>query len=978
MFISDFAIRRPIITVVSMLALVIFGVFALVSLRTDEFPDVSPPIVSVAIPYPGASPDTVEREVVDPVEEQISAISGVKKIQSSALDSFGVITVEFVFAKDLQEATQDIRDGISQIRNDLPPEMEEPILTKFDPNDFPIVQLTLASTTLGGAELTRIADPGLTRQLRGVTGVAEVRVVGGIEREMTIELNPQALQASGIGVGEVVQALQAQNLAAPVGRLNGTLDERTIRLLGRLDSPADFARIVVAQRDGRLVRLSDVAAALDGTEEPRTAALFNGRDAVGIDIIKADGYSTTEVSERVRRQVDEIRRSLPPGVDLITARDAGPRVANSVADVQSALMEGAALTVLVVFLFLNSWRSTVITGLALPVSVMASFVAVWAFGFTLDTMSLLGLSLAIGILIDDAIVVRENIVRHIEMGKDHYTASQEGTTEIGLAVAATTFSIVVVFVPIAFMGDLAGQWFKPFALTIACSVLVSLFVSFSLDPMLSAYWPDPHVAPEERSWLSRLLIRFNNWFDRQAEGYKRLIGWALDHRLAMTVLAIASFAGALALPAFGIIGGAFFPESDQSEFLINIETPPGSNLDYTKLKSEEAARFARELPEVAYTYTTIGGRTEAVDEGIVYVRLKPKAERSRHQKAVEAELRSRLVTLGGVTAGIGSGNFENAKQIQLQLQGPESDELNRLASLVRAQVEQVPGAVDVGLSTRGQKPEIEVALDRGLAGAVGVSVGQVAQTLRIAFAGLDAGDWIDPSGETRDVYVRVAPESRERVRDLAALPLFVPGQNGQGIAVPLGQVARITTGVGPARIDHLDRERVISVQANTQGRALTEVLKDINTRLAGISLPAGYSLRQGGESEDQAQVFGQIFAALGLAVLLMYFVLVVQFGSFLEPLAIMLSLPLSLIGVMLAMLATNTTLNLMSMIGVIMLMGIVAKNAILLVDFAKWSEEAGLSRRDAIIEAGRVRLRPILMTTFALIAGLSPIAGGAG
>ena len=978
MFISDFAIRRPIITVVSMLALVIFGVFALVSLRTDEFPDVSPPIVSVAIPYPGASPDTVEREVVDPVEEQISAISGVKKIQSSALDSFGVITVEFVFAKDLQEATQDIRDGISQIRNDLPPEMEEPILTKFDPNDFPIVQLTLASTTLGGAELTRIADPGLTRQLRGVTGVAEVRVVGGIEREMTIELNPQALQASGIGVGEVVQALQAQNLAAPVGRLNGTLDERTIRLLGRLDSPADFARIVVAQRDGRLVRLSDVAAALDGTEEPRTAALFNGRDAVGIDIIKADGYSTTEVSERVRRQVDEIRRSLPPGVDLITARDAGPRVANSVADVQSALMEGAALTVLVVFLFLNSWRSTVITGLALPVSVMASFVAVWAFGFTLDTMSLLGLSLAIGILIDDAIVVRENIVRHIEMGKDHYTASQEGTTEIGLAVAATTFSIVVVFVPIAFMGDLAGQWFKPFALTIACSVLVSLFVSFSLDPMLSAYWPDPHVAPEERSWLSRLLIRFNNWFDRQAEGYKRLIGWALDHRLAMTVLAIASFAGALALPAFGIIGGAFFPESDQSEFLINIETPPGSNLDYTKLKSEEAARFARELPEVAYTYTTIGGRTEAVDEGIVYVRLKPKAERSRHQKAVEAELRSRLVTLGGVTAGIGSGNFENAKQIQLQLQGPESDELNRLASLVRAQVEQVPGAVDVGLSTRGQKPEIEVALDRGLAGAVGVSVGQVAQTLRIAFAGLDAGDWIDPSGETRDVYVRVAPESRERVRDLAALPLFVPGQNGQGIAVPLGQVARITTGVGPARIDHLDRERVISVQAHTLGRALPEVLKESYTRLAGISLPAGYSLRQGGESEDQAQVFGQIFAALGLAVLLMYFVLVVQFGSFLEPLAIMLSLPLSLIGVMLAMLATNTTLNLMSMIGVIMLMGIVAKNAILLVDFAKWSEEAGLSRRDAIIEAGRVRLRPILMTTFALIAGMIPIAVGAG
>ena len=979
MFISDFSIRRPIITVVSMLALVVFGIFALVQLNTDEFPDVSPPIVSIAVPYPGASPDTVEREVIDAIEEQISAISGVKKIQSNALDSFGVITVEFVFAKDLQEATQEIRDGISQIRNDLPAEMEEPIFTKFDPNDFPIVQLTLASQTLSGADLTRIADPGLTRQLRGVTGVAEVRVVGGIEREMTIELNPQALQASGIGVGEVVQALQTQNLAAPVGRLNGALDERTIRLLGRLDTPNDFERIVVAQRGGQLVRLGDVARAADGTEEPRTAALFNGRDAVGIDIIKADGFSATEVSDRVAERVEQLRSTLPAGVELITARDAGPRVANSVADVQYALIEGAALTVLVVFLFLNSWRSTVITGLALPVSVMASFVAVWAFGFTLDTMSLLGLSLAIGILIDDAIVVRENIVRHVEMGKDHYTAAHEGTDEIGLAVAATTLSIVVVFVPVAFMGDLAGQWFKPFALTIACSVMVSLFVSFSLDPMLSAYWPDPHLTREQRSWLGRLLLRFNGWFDRQAERYKAVIGWALDHRFAMTVLALAAFLGALALPAMGLVGGAFLPKSDQSEFLINIETPPGSNIDYTKLKAEEAARLARAIPEVAYTYTTIGGRTEAVDEGIVYVRLTPKSQRQRHQETIEAGLRAQLSTLGGVTASIGSGNFENKKQIQLQLQGPDSRELNRLASVVRAEVAQVPGAVDVGLSTRGQKPEVEISLDRGLAGAVGVSVGQLAQTLRVAFAGLDAGDWIDPSGETRDVYVRLSPEARQRVQDLAALPLFVQGPDGRGVAVPLGQVARITTGLGPARIDHLDRERTIAVEANTEGRALTEVLKDINARVTErVAFPDGYTMRQGGESEDQAQVFGQIFAALGLAILLMYFVLVVQFGSFLEPLAIMLSLPLSLIGVMLAMLATNTTLNLMSLIGVILLMGIVAKNAILLVDFAKWSEEAGLPRREAIIEAGRVRLRPILMTTFALIAGMVPIAIGAG
>ena len=978
MSISDFAIKRPIVTIVLMVAISVFGIFALLRLNTDEFPEVSPPIVSVSIPYPGASPDTVEREVVNPIEEQIASISGVKQIQSSSLDSFGVITVEFYFSKNLQEATQDIRDGISQIRNDLPTEMEEPILTRFDPNDFPIVQLALTSPTLTGPELTRIVDPGVTNQLRGVSGVAEVRVVGGIERELTVELDPRALQATGVGINEVVAALQTQNLAAPVGRINEPLTERTIRLRGRLDKPADFARLVVAQRGGRLIRLGDIAVAKDAAEEPRTSAQYNGRDAVGVDIIKADGASTTDVSSRIREKVDAIKATLPPGVEFVVARDTGPRVTNSVADVQNALVEGAALTVLVVFVFLNSWRSTVITGLALPVSVLASFVAVWAFGFTLNTMSLLGLSLAIGILIDDAIVVRENIVRHVEKGKDHWTAAHEGTSEIALAVAATTFSIVVVFIPIAFMGDLAGQWFKPFALTIACSVLVSLFVSFSLDPMLSAYWPDPDTPMAQRSFISRGLDKFNRWFDRQTERYKGIIGWALDHRFSMVLLAVASFVGALALPALGLVGGGFLPDSDEAEFLINIETPPGSSLDYTKLKSEEVARLARNMSEVLYTYTTIGGRTESVDESIVYVRLKPKSQRER-QPIVEARLRAQLVRLGGVTASIGSGNFENQKQIQLQLRGPELDELNRLAQLLKSEVQQVPGAVDVGLSTRGQKPEIDVTVDRGLAGSLGVSVGQIGQTLRVAFAGLDSGDWVDPAGETRDVYVRLKPEARARISDLAALPLFVPGPEGRGVAVPLGQVAKVSTGLGPARIDRLDRQRFIAIQANTEVRSLNEVLSEIRARFASrIKLPDGYVITTGGEGKDQAEIFGQIFSSLGLAVLLMYFVLVVQFGSFLEPFAIMLSLPLSLIGVMLGLLVMGSTINIMSMIGVILLMGIVAKNAILLVDFAKWAEEGGLSRRQAIIEAGRTRLRPILMTTFALIAGMIPIAIGAG
>jgi HAE1 family hydrophobic/amphiphilic exporter-1 len=899
-------------------------------------------------------------------------------MDSQSLDSFGVIIAEFEFGKEPAEAVQEIRDKISEIRNELPLEIEEPILKRFDPNDFPIVTLALTSNNLTGAQLTQIADPGVTNALRGIRNVAEVLVVGAIEREITVEIDPTAMQTAGVSVGQVVAALQSQNLAVPVGRLQGGIQERTIRLRGRLQAPAEFGQIVVSQSAGRIVRLADVARVYDGAEEPRTGAAYNNSNAVGIEVKKTTNASTTTVSEAVIEKVREVQRTLPPGVELKLIRDAGSRVEASVESVQSALIEGAVLTVFTVFLFLNSWRSTVITGLALPVSVLASFIAVLMFGFKLETMSLLGLSLAIGILIDDAIVVRENIVRHVEMGKDHYTAAREGTSEIGLAVAATTFSIVVVFVPIAYMGGLAQQWFAPFALTIACSVLVSLFVSFSLDPMLSAYWPDPHVPIEQRSFISRGLDRFNRWFDRQADRYKSVIGWALRHRFAMVVLTIASFVGAIALPAMGFIGGAFMPIMDNSEFSVVVTTPPGSNIAYTQLKTQEVSNIARSMPEVAYTYTSIGGQTESVDEGSVYVRLKPRAERTRRQEDVAADLRAKLLNLGGVEAWINTNFFGNFKQIQLQLTGPKSDELSVLAERIRDQVRQVPGAVDVGLSTKGRKPEIDVVVDRGLAGSLGVTVGQVAQALRPAFAGIDTGDWIDPEGETRDVYVRLAPEARTRVKDLSQLPISVQGPQGS-VLIPLGQVARLENSIGPARIDHMNRDRVIKIEANTEVRSLNEVLSDIMPRLAAnVPLPAGYELSSGGESADQAEVFGGILAALGLAILLMYFVLVLQFGSFLDPLAIMISLPLSLIGVMLALLVTNTTINLMSMIGVILLMGIVAKNAILLVDFAKWSMEQGLERREALIEAGRVRLRPILMTSFALVAGMIPVAIGHG
>ena len=975
MFLSDFSIRRPVVTVVVTLALMVFGWFALSNLKTNQTPDVQPPVLVVTIPYPGASPETVEREVINRIEDALSSISGIRDIRAYARDSVGTIVVVFEFEKNLIEAAQEIRDSIATVRDKLPTEMKEPYLRRVDPSAQPVMRVALSSDTVSAGELSRLADQEISRELRTVPGVALVQLDGELTREMTVFLRSGAMREANVSVADVLAALRAQNLAAPVGRVEQGMNEQSIRLLGRLQDVRAFEQLVVRQMGDATVRLGQVADVVDGHAEQRTLSLHNGQPSVGIQVTKSREASTVSVTDELLAKIDALRPQLPDGVEMKVVFNEGEFVRSSLNNVIEALTLGALLTIITVFIFLNSWRSTLITALALPTSVLAAFIAVWVCGFTLNFMSLLGLSLAIGVLIDDAIVVRENIVRHMEMGKDKLTASRDGTREIGLAVMATTFAIVAVFVPVAFMDGMAGQWFKPFGLTVATSVLVSLFVAFSLDPMLSAYWGDPEGGhPVHRSFIGRGLERFNLWFDRQAGNYSKVIAWALHHRIAMWLLAIGAFAGAFAMIATQSVGSSFLPESDNGGLQVEITAPSGSSLAYTKIKAEQAATLARALPEVAYTQTTVG-TSGNVTKASIYVDLVDLDQRDRSAQDVGRALRGEIARLVGAEYTVADDlNNGGQKPLQIQFRGPDSRKLTEIVTAYADKLRQVEGAVDIGFSTQEPKPELQVNLDRGLASSLGVSMSDAATALRVAFAGVEIGDWIDPTGETRNVAVRLAPEERLAAGDLETLPIVTAGNT----VIPLKQIASVTLGESPAAIEHFNGENTIAVTANVEGRSFGEVFGEAMALARGMDFPPGYDLRVGGAGRDQQEVFGRILGALGIAIMLMYLILVVQFHSFLTPLAIMLSLPLSLIGVVLALKFTGATLNLMSLIGVVMLMGLVAKNAILLIDFARKQEAQGVDRDTALIEAGKARLRPILMTTFALVAGMLPVAVGLG
>ena len=971
MILSNFSIRQPVTTVAIIIVLMCLGLLALVNLRVNERPDVDMPVMSVNFPYPGASPETVEREIINRVEKPLQSIPMVYELSSTASEGAASFTIFFDFKKDMSEAGDEIRNAIASVRYKMPVEMREPVLYRRDISAEPIVHLSLSSSQQTHAQISRLAEDVLADQFRGIDGVAVVNISGALRRELSVLLHAQKLREFNVSAGEVVNALRMQNTNAPVGRLKGERDEQSIRLVGRIESPREFNDIVVKRQGSEVVRLGDVATVEDGFAEPESYSLRSGKPDVGLAIVRSRAASTVKVAELVRDKVDEISKTLPAGTQIEITHDGGEDAENSLNNVIHALIFGAGLTIFVVYAFLNSWRSTLITGLSLPTSAIAAFIAVWLCGFTLNFMTLLGLSLAIGVLIDDAIVVRENIVRHMERGEDRLTAARNGTAEIGLAVTATTLSIVAVFVPVAFMGGGAGEWFRPFAVTVVASVLVSLFISFTLDPMMSAYWGDPpgHAEKPKRG-LEKYFAKFNVWFDHQANRYGEVIGWCLHHRKWMTWGSFAILVLALGFQ-FKYGRWEFLPKSDYGTVAIDIRTPSSTSIQYARSKVEKAAELARQIPETISTDSSVtptGGR--------IYFDIGDKSDRKRKLEEIAGELREKLRSLVGAEYVVLDDLSNGArKPVQFRFYGTDSRRLMEITNQFMEKMRQIPGAVDVGLSEQDPKDELRIELKRGVANQLGISVNDAAQTLRVAFAGVEVGDWVDPVGESRDVAVRLAPEDRLDASNIEHLPIAVAGSD---MMVPLEQIATITMEKGPARIQHYNGKRTVTVSANVQDVDAGTVTKQAQKIADAMDYPAGFGQGLGGASRDQNELFKEMGIALLMGIAVMYLVLVMQFGSFTAPTAIMLSLPLSLIGVVLALGLTFGSINLMSFIGVIMLMGLVAKNAILLLDCTRKEEEQGVDREEALMHAGRVRLRPILMTTFALIAGMSPVAIGIG
>ncbi|HZR36017.1 MAG TPA: efflux RND transporter permease subunit [Nevskia sp.] len=1073
MWITKTSINQPVFATMVMVALLVLGVSSYLRLPVEQMPDVSNPTVSLQIEYPGGSPEALENDVVKPIENQINSVDGVKRIYATMREGVAYIQIEFRLDVNVDTATQEVRDKIAQIRPTFPRDVKDPLVTRAnnDANQQPIINLDVYSDTRSLREVSTLTEQVIIKRLQNAPGVGNIQAIGETVRQVQVHLKPAQLDAYRISVNQVIQAIQDANQDLPAGSIIHGPKETQVRLTGRMKTPAEFGRIIVAMQGGAVylqqagipVYLDQVADVVDGDAEETSIARVNGKRSVALLIFKVQNANIVQVGDGVREALAELKKRLPDDVHIETMYSNADGIKAQLSGVKQTILEGALLTIAIVFLFLHSWRSTIITGLTLPISVITTFIVLKVFGFTLNFITLMALSLCIGLLIDDAIVVRENIVRHLHMGKSHLQAARDGTEEIGLAVMATTFAILAVFVPVAFMAGIIGRYFFQFGITVAVAVLVSLFVSFTLDPMLSSVWRDPPATRFKwMPWLERLLNRVEQGVEWLHRVYGRVLAWGLNERrrgvfipwlgclwlvlaFALSSLGLGMggalarvvrgarwfpgpgepfwrslipvflrgllFAPAMHPPVFGIVhavrslnwrqlgtisnrgivlwvagatfigsfglagmvGTEFIPQTDDSYITLRLNTAIGSSLEYTNAKAHQVEEVLKAFPEITAIETNVG-----TDEGKNYARINlrlsdPQVTHRRSQKELEKAIRARIASLAGITLSVG---FD--KPIFISILGPDASKLSEISQTLMKQMAKIPGIADLESSEKGDVPTISVRINGALASDLGLTNALIGNALRPLIAGSQISHWLGPDGQDYDVVVQLPKNERRLASDLGDLYLSGTRLNPDGtqMLVPLRQVANFVETTEAQQLKRLNLQRRVSLYANAEGRPSGDVGSDVEKLMAKMKLPPGYRFDNGGQQQDMNDAMQAALAALGLAVIFIYLILASQFGSFLQPVAIMASLPLSLSGVIIALLVTGTTLNLFSMIGFIMLMGLVTKNAILLVDFTNHGIRAGRPLREALLEAGQVRLRPIMMTTMAMIFGMLPMASG--
>jgi hydrophobic/amphiphilic exporter-1 (mainly G- bacteria), HAE1 family len=972
-WLAALCVQRPVFAWVLVLSLTVVGLFAFGQLGVDRFPNVDIPTISVTTRLPGAAPEQIETEVTDKVEEAVNTISGIDTLSSTSSEGISQVIVSFKLEKDADVAAQEVRDRINRIIPALPRTVTQPTVEKLDPTASPVITVAVtADKPL--RDITEFADKVLRRRLESSDGVGQVVVIGGRNRQVNLWLDASLLRAQGLSVNDVARAVTAQNADIPGGRLDQGATSVTLRTRGRIDTVEGFGEVVLREVDGHPVRLRDVARVEDGMAEPRTQASVNGTPTVLLQIRKQSGTNTVEVANNIKARLAELEGILPPGYQLRIVRDEAQFIEASIAAVQEHLIVGSLLAAFVVWLFLGSLRSTVIAAIAIPTSIIATFALVWYMGFTLNMLTMLALTLSVGIVIDDAIVVLENIFRFIEeKGMSPREAAIEGTREIGLAVMATTLSLVAIFAPVGFMGGMVGRFMQSFGLTMAFAVLVSLFVSFTLTPMMSAYWlkAQPHRPGERDS-------KHNRFFDPLDRGYTRMLHWAMAHRGLVAVGAVLVLLSSV--PLFSITAVNFTPEDDQSQFDVTLRAPEGTSLAATEVLANRLGAAVREIPEVEFTLITVAGDTAGTQNSAsMLVRLHPIEARDRDQFAVMAEVRDRVLP-PFVQAGLrlavqgGGGPGGGGGAIQFMIQGPELAELERFSEALRERVASIPGLVDIDTTLNAGKPEMSVYLDRPKASDLGVQLADAAEALRLLVAG-DQVTTFNDAGEQYEVHLRAIDANRDSEAAIAGLP--VPSSR-LGI-VSLDNIARFARGDAPATISRMGRQRQVTLTANmlpgtSQGAAQT----DIAAAALALQLPPGYRADFAGRSRELNRTATAFLTAIALSFIFMYLILAAQFESWLHPVTILLSLPLTLPFALISLIVFQQSLNIFSGLGLLVLFGVVKKNSILQIDHANQLRERGMNTHDAVIQASRDRLRPILMTTLAFVAGMVPLVMSSG